>query len=68
MEDTILKEDGDSGKTRPSGIILTAENVTEESKAKAEAVKEKANSFFKSNIVICTLINAFDIIFLHFFL
>ena len=54
MEDTILKEDGDSGKTRPSGIILTAENVTEESKAKAEAVKEKANSFFKSNIAICS--------------
>ena len=47
MENNI-KEDGDGTKTRPTGINLSAETVSEETKEKAESVKEKANAFFKS--------------------
>ena len=47
MEENLL-QNGDAARARPVDIALSADQVTDESKKKAEEIKEKANDFFKS--------------------
>ena len=47
MEENLL-QNGDAARARPVDIALSADQVTDHSKKKAEEIKEKANDFFKS--------------------